>query len=146
MHKGNYNTGKHDTIIYMSQEEAAAVPNPQGNLKSPHPGILSQTLGEVLRNHPEAQKMIMKSMKITPEQFKQLLGTAGDNQYMNMTIGDLFKSGFIQQAQMQAGQAQKIVSGQAPPGQLQQMTPVEVVVQSVQPKQSLLQRLRGLFK
>lgn len=133
-------------------------PDP-ASLQAEHKGILHQTLGEILQHNPHLQDKIIKSMSITPEQFQQMLGTAGNNQYMNMTIGDLFKSGFIQQAmkfsgqqsgqvvQMTPEQLQQMVGGQVvqvTPEQAHQMLGQQQVV--VQPqKQSFFQKLKGLF-
>lgn len=63
-----------------------------------HPKILDQTLGEVLKNNSQAQSIVMNSMQLTPEQFQQFLNQAGNNQMMNMKIGDMFKNGVFQQA------------------------------------------------
>jgi hypothetical protein len=140
------------------------------SLQSEHKGILHQTLGEILHHNPHLQDKIIKSMHVTPEQFQQMLGTAGSNQYMNMTIGDLFKSGFIQQAmklqgqqpgqvgQMSPEQLQQMVGGQQ--GQVVQMTPeqlqqvmrqqnvqgqpMQIVVQPQ--KETFFQKVKGLFR
>jgi hypothetical protein len=61
-------------------------------------GILGKTLGEVLQNNVKAQGMVTSAMQISPAQFQELLKLAGNNQLMNMTIGDLFKNGVVQQA------------------------------------------------
>ena len=62
------------------------------------PHILNKTLGEILQNNTHAQGMVMQAMRISPQQLQQLLGLTGNNQLMNMTIGDLFKKGVVQQA------------------------------------------------
>jgi len=102
----------------------------------PHtPGILNQTLGDLLRNNPQAQGMVMKAMNISQEQLQQLLSTTGNNQYMNMTIGELFKSGFVQKAvtASKTGDMGQMapMQGQAPlhqgfEGQAVQMTPEQM--------------------
>jgi hypothetical protein len=127
--------------------------------------ILNQTLGEILHNNNEAQAKIMQGMGVNQQQFQQLLGQTENNPLMNMTVGELFKSGFIQKAMTQSAAAKKVVSGQQgqavqmTPEQLQQMMstqnmqvvqngeqgqPVQIVVQPQ--KQSFFQKLKGLFR
>jgi hypothetical protein len=106
-------------------------------------GILNKTLGEVLQNNSQAQGMIMQSMQITPEKFQELLKATGNNQIMNMTIGDLFKNGVVQQAVSQNGNPdvnqaeQGVMVGSS---QLQQISPEQFqqivgVLQNGQPIQ-----------
>jgi len=90
------------------------------------PQILNQTLGELLRNNSQAQGVIMKQMHISPEQFQQLLKMTGNNQMMNMTIGDLFKNGMFQKAAQM---------NQVSPEQMQQM--MGMVKNGQPPAQSL---------
>lgn len=42
----------------------------------------------------------MQAMQISPKQFQQLLNLTGNNQLMNMTIGDFFKNGIVQKGQV----------------------------------------------
>lgn len=69
------------------------------------PKILNQTLGELLKSNNQAQGMVMKAMQISPQQLQELLNTASSsapgseaNNLMNMSVGDLFKNGIVQQA------------------------------------------------
>ena len=64
---------------------------PDQSVQQPANGILGKTLGEVLQNNVHAQGMVMKAMQITPQQFQEMLQKTGNNKFMNMTIGDLFK-------------------------------------------------------
>ena len=127
----------------MADEQPISEPNVQ-----PKTPILKQTLGEILQNNAQAQGMIMQSMRITPEQFQQLLQHAGNNQMMHMTIGDLFKSGIMQQAiQMKPGQ--KLTSEQMQ--SIQKLTgqpsPEIISAQPIQEqKLSFMQKLKNLFK
>ena len=99
-----------------------------------NPGILNQTFGDVLQNK-EAQEKIMQSMHISPEQFQKLLKSTEGNPLTNMTVGQLFKSGFVKNAvQAQGGsipedtlQAVQNISGQSESGQMGQAVPGEIV-------------------
>lgn len=127
----------------MSDEKISVNPAP------PHNGILNQTLGEVLQNNTQAQGMIMSAMQITPEQFRELLNSAGSNQLMNQTIGDLFKNGTVQQASGQAVQVS--------PEQFQQIfkapqtapvgpnDKVPYVLPEANAQKSFMQKLKGFF-
>lgn len=91
------------------------------------PKILDQTLGEVLQNNPQAQGIVMNAMNITPQQLQEMLGSTGNNPYMNMKISDMFKNGVFQQAmQMNPGMGQGMPMGQGIPmmatGQAVQIT------------------------
>lgn len=61
--------------------------------------ILNKTLGELLRGNDQARNLIMKSMNISLDDLNDMVNRAGDNQLMNMTIGELFKNGMFQKAQ-----------------------------------------------
>lgn len=78
--------------------------------------IMDQTLGDLLGNNPQAQQMITQSMGVSQQQFQQMLGQAQQNNMMHMKIGDLFKSGVVQQAQMIQGQPVQVS-----PQQMQQI-------------------------
>lgn len=82
---------------------------------TPKVGILDKSLGELLKNNNQAQGMIMQAMQITPAQFAELVKMTGNNEIMNMSIGDLFKKGVVQQAQTTQGQGFK----QIDPSQIQ---------------------------
>jgi hypothetical protein len=136
-----------------------------------HHGILDKTFGEIIQNNQQAQGIIMKAMNISPQKLQEMLQATGDNQMMNMTIRDMFKSGIMQQAasgkvppQMMQGQAVQVTpeqmqqimntvpNGQMTPEQFQQITGQSVqqgqMAQGVQiqpQKQSFLQKLKGLF-
>jgi len=138
-----------------------------------HTNILNQSLEDILTNNPQAQQMIMKSMGISEEKFQQMLGSAGQNNMMNMKIGDLFKEGIVQQAIQQypsAGSGQSsnangLVSAmvseliqlgqqvQVTPEQMQQLqngalSPQQLLQQSqpTQQKTSFLDKVRNWFK
>lgn len=101
--------------------------NPLDPSHPEHKSILNQKLGDILKNNPHLQDRIVKSMNITPEQFQQLLAQTGGNQYMNMTISELFKSGFIQQSMQQSMQGIfKGRPGQLGQGQAVQMSPEQL--------------------
>jgi hypothetical protein len=103
-------------------------------------GILNQTLGELLQTNPQAQKMIMKAMQVTPEQFQQMLSSTNTNPVMNQTIGELFQNGTMQQA---ASEQQVQVT----PEQMQQVVSALSTNQSTQTAQkpTFLQKLKNLF-
>ncbi len=124
-----------------------------------HQGVLDQTLGEVLKNNPQAQGMVMQGMHISPEKFQQLLGMTGNNALMNTKIRDLFSNGAVQQALSQQGQNAQVV--QIDPNQLQ-LTPEQaaqlqsqggenITVQVAQPSQavsqspSFVQKIKNIF-
>lgn len=65
----------------------------------PKKGILSTTLGDILRNNDQARKLIMQSMQISPEDLNSMIDRAGGSRMMGMTIGELFRSGLFQKAQ-----------------------------------------------
>lgn len=136
-----------------------------------HTNILNQSLEDILTNNPQAQQMIMKSMGISEEKFQQMLGSAGQNNMMNMKIGDLFKEGIVQQAIQQypsAGSGQSanglvsaMVSEPIQLGQQVQVTPEQMqqlqngalssqqLLQQSQPTQqktSFLDKVRNWFK
>jgi len=114
--------------------------------------ILNQTLGDILRNNPQAQNMVMQALRISPEQLQQMLAVTGNDPRMNMSIGDLFKTGVVQQAQdlskgvtaagidMQGAPAQgvpvigqvPIVSGQAVPVSKEQFQQILGMMQNGQ--------------
>lgn len=145
--------------VDTTQAEIQAV-NPQmsgpQDASQIHPGILNQTLGELLQNNTHAQGMVMKAMQISPEQLQQMLAVTGNNQFMNMTIGELFKNGFMQQAatgqmvQLSPQQSQQIIQGvlntQNPQQFLQGDTQQFVPVTYPAPKPSLLEKLKNLFR
>lgn len=125
----------------------------------PRPQILNQTLGELLQNNNQAQGIVMQAMQIGPEQLRQLLNMTGNNQLMNMTIGDLFKNGIVHQGQVtqiSPRQFQQIINT------LPSQTPQDPNIQTDQPvsqedkvpytlpqtsgKQSFLQKLKNLFR
>jgi hypothetical protein len=99
-----------------------------------NPGILNQTFGDVLQNK-EAQEKIMQSMHISPEQFQKLLKSTEGNPLTNMTVGQLFKSGFVKNAVRAQGgslpddtlQAVQNSAEQAGPRQAEQGVPSEIV-------------------
>lgn len=117
----------------------------------PATGILHKTLGEIVRNNPQAQQMIMQSMQITPQQFQELLQQTGNNQLMNMTISDLFKNGIMQQSmQMQhvsPEQMQQMLGMQVPIEEAEIIPAEEKVSYSLpkQPKQSFFQKIKQFF-
>lgn len=130
-------------------------------------GILNQTLGDLLQNNTEAQGIVLHGMQLNPQQLQQLLQSAGDNNLMHMTIGDLFKNGVMQQAMMQSKQVSPdqmqqilgMVNG-APPAVQQnqegqvvqeaQVIPEEEKVHYTLPvenkNQSLFQKVKNFFK
>jgi hypothetical protein len=136
----------------------------------PKQNILEQSLGDILQNNPQAQKMIMQSMGISQEKFQQMLTSVQQNNMMHMKIGDLFKSGIVNQAvqqnsgkQPQNGEALIMSSGpmqfvqkqqmQVTPEQLQQMqngtlSPLQLVQQSTDTgqKTSFIDKLKSWFK
>lgn len=140
---------------------------PQTQQSTPHQGILNKTLGDILQNNPQAQNIVMKAMQISPQQLQEMLSKTGNNQLMNMSIGDMFKNGIMQQAasgqipvqqgqvvQVTPEQLQQIIKtspdGQISPEKLQQITgqstPLGPNVEARQPqKQSFLQKLKGLW-
>ena len=108
------------------------------------PQILNKTLGEVLQNNTHAQGMVMQAMQINPQQLQQLLNLTGNNQLMNMTIGDLFKNGVVQQA--------AAVNPAAPlnsNGSIRQPVTIPVGFIASQPAQispQQMQQLMGIFQ
>lgn len=111
-----------------------------------HHGILHKTLGEVIQSNPHAQDMIMKAMKISPEQFQEMLTKTENNQLMNMTIGDLFKNGVVSQA---TGQKQPLSPEQVDAlmkGEQASFPDQQVVTPIPVPQQSLIQKLKGFFR
>jgi hypothetical protein len=80
-----------------SQPTNSTPPDNNVQPEQPHESVLNQTFGEVLQNK-EAQEKIMKAMHIGPEQLQELLKTTENNPLTNMTMGQLFKSGFVQKA------------------------------------------------
>jgi hypothetical protein len=136
----------------MSDETAQQSLHPQ-SVSQPHPSILNQTLGQLLENNTHAQGMITQAMKISPQQLQEMLKTTGNNQLMNMTIGDLFKNGIVQQATGQAQQVspeqfQQIIqaTGSSQPAQGMPAINAAPVGETTAPKQSFLQKLKGLFR
>lgn len=143
---------------------------------TPHVSILDQTLGDILQNNPQAQQMITTSMGISHEKFQEMLTSAQQNNMMHMKIGDLFKSGIVQQAVQQnpsassgqvtlpnGEQGSMFVSGpmqvvqsqqvQVTPEQLQQLQngalQPQQLLQQAQPelkKSSLFDRIKNLFR
>lgn len=113
-------------------------------------GILDQTLGDVLQNNPRAQQMIMQSMGISQEKFQEMLGSAKQNNMMDMKIGDLFNNGIVQQAVMQQNDSGQQM--QVTPEQLQQLqngtlSPEELLqVQQVPQKISFFDKVKSWFK
>jgi hypothetical protein len=107
-----------------------------------HPSILNQTLGQLLQQNNQAQGVVTQAMQISPQQLQQLLGLTGNNQLMNMTIGDLFKNGFVRQASaVSTQQMQQIV------GNVTSQNPQQVLQAITLPqKQSFFQKLKNLFK
>ncbi len=101
-------------------------------------GILDKTLGEIIKNNSQAQTIVMKSMKINAEQLQQMLRTTKDNQLMNMTVRDMFKNGVILQA-ISSTRSLKSSEQTQPSGQTPNQT-------APQQKQSMLQKLKGLFR
>jgi hypothetical protein len=118
----------------------------QVNSSQIHPTILNQTLGQLLQQNNQAQGVVMQAMQINPQQLQQLLSMTGNNQLMNTTIGDLFKNGFVQQAQGQMGsvspqQLQQIV------GAVTSQNPQQIMQGVALPqKQSFFQKLKNLFR
>lgn len=127
------------------------------------PNIINKTLGEVLQNNTQAQGMVMQAMKINPEQLQQLLKLTGNNQLMNMTIADLFKNGIVQKAtsanptlvpsgpdtQINPQQFQQIMSAMQDSQTIQNLPQADSVPNShpsIQPKQSILQKIAKFFK
>jgi hypothetical protein len=111
-----------------------------------HHGILHKTLGEVIQSNSHAQDMIMKAMKISPEQFQEMLQKSEGNQLMNMTIGDLFKNGVVSQA---TGQPQPLSSEQVDKlmqGEQVTVQNPEALTQTPAPQQSLIDKVKGFFK
>ena len=108
-----------------------------------HPNILNQTLGELLQNNNQAQGIVMQAMQVTPQQMQQLVTMAGGNKLMNMSIGELFKNGFVQQAVAQQGQVQ-LQNPEQGSGQIQ---PQAILGQEMAtpPKQSIFQKLKNVF-
>lgn len=114
--------------------------------QQPDSGILGKTLGEVLQNNDHAQGMIMKAMQITPQQFQEMFQKTGNNQLMNMTIGDLFKNGVVSQA---TGQPQPLSPDQVDTlmqGEQVAMPNQEGLAQTSLPQQSLIDKVKGFFK
>lgn len=108
-------------------------------------GILGKTLGEVLQNNDHAQGMIMKAMQITPQQFQEMFQKTGSNQLMNMTIGDLFKNGVVQQA---TGQPQPLSPDQVDTlmqGEQVVVSNPEALTQTPVPKQSFIDKVKSFF-
>lgn len=127
----------------------------------PHPGILNTTLGNLIQNNDQARALIMKSMQITPEDLNRLVSTSENNQMMNMTIGDLFKNGLFQKAQIvNQDQATNTQNLQLTPDHLRQiseviqnntipqpelpMSPVDAEVSK--PKVPLVSKILNFFK
>jgi hypothetical protein len=111
-----------------------------------HHGILHKTLGEVIKSNPHAQDMIMKAMKISPEQMQEMVQKTENNQLMNMTIGDLFKNGIVSQA---TGQPQPLSSEQVDALMKGEQTSIpnqEIINQTPAPQQSLMQKVKSFFK
>lgn len=107
------------------QEEQNQVnqPQPQTTQITPQPrkGILDKTLGEILHFDKEAQNKIMQGMHISSEEYQQMLGKTEGNPIANMTIRELFKSGFILQSLKQFGSSSQ-----------QQTSPQQGIGQTVQ--------------
>lgn len=142
----------------MAEETNQQSVEPQ-SVTNPHLSILNQTLGQLLQNNTHAQGMITQAMRITPQQLQEMLKTTGNNQLMNMTIGDLFKNGIVQQATSSgvAGSAQVQVSPeqfqqiiqtaqQGQPVQGSQPLVMTPAIEGAAPKQSFFQKLKGLFQ
>jgi hypothetical protein len=96
----------------------------------PQESILNQTFGEVLQN-PEAQERIMKAMHIGPEQFQQLLKSTEGNPIANMSVGELFNSGFVQQAVKAQGGTMPTM--EQVPQQMEQTAPPDMAGANVTP-------------
>jgi len=135
--------------------------------------ILDQTLGEILQNNPQAQQMITNSMGISQENFQKMVGSAKQNNLMQMKISDLFKNGIVQQAvqqypvgqvtQQDTNKMSMVVSGpmQFVGKQQVQLTPVQMnqlqnsslntqkIIQQAAPttqKASFIDKIRNWFK
>ena len=98
-------------------------------------GILNKSLADVLKDNPQAQSLVMKSMSISQDQLQSMLSQASANPMMNMPISELFKNGFVQQAVQTQGAAQ------ASPQQVAQML---TAINTQKP--SLMQKIRGWFR
>jgi hypothetical protein len=100
------------------------------------PQILNKTLGDLLQNNNHAQGIVMQAMQISPQQLQQMLNLTGNNKLMNMTIGDLFKNGIVQQATA-INPNDSVVNG----------TPIQITNgQSTQLSPQQLQQIMGIFK
>jgi hypothetical protein len=73
-------------------------PRVDTQMPKPHHKILGQTLGSLLKENTGARETVIKAMRITPEQFEEMLTSAETNPLMQMTIGELFKNGIVQKA------------------------------------------------
>ena len=121
------------------QEGVSAMPQLSELHQPQHAKILDQTLGELLQSNQQAQGVVMNAMQINPQQLQQMLTQTGNNQMMQMKIGDLFKNGIVQKAMVQ--------SGRATPEQMQQIQNIANAQSSSQPQQrSFLNTIKSWFK
>lgn len=69
-------------------------------------GILDKSLADLLQNNAQAKNIVMKTMKLNEQQLNDMVKKSANNSLMHMSIKDLFKSGFVQQATSTVGSAQ----------------------------------------
>ncbi len=86
------------------------IDNPVLHTPSPKKRILEQTLAEILTNNTQAQNIVMKAMRITPEKFQEMLAQTSSNTLMQTPIRDLFRRGIVRKAVEQKDVNQQVVN------------------------------------
>lgn len=69
-------------------------------------GILDKSLADLLQNNAQAKSIVMKAMNLNEQQMNDLVKKSANNSLMHMSIKELFKSGFVQQATSAVNNAQ----------------------------------------
>ena len=73
-------------------------------------GILDRTLADILKTNTQAQSIVMKAMRITPEKFAEMLTQTSSNKLMQTPIRDLIRGGIVRKAVEQKKINQQVVN------------------------------------
>lgn len=86
------------------------ITNPVLNTPPQKRGILDRTLADILKNNTQAQNIVMKAMRITPEKFQEMLAQTNSNHLMQTPIRELFRRGIVQKAVEEKNANQQVVN------------------------------------